>query len=83
MERDESDALLTYLTDHMLKSDYVYMHRWQADDAILWDNRRMLHAGRGNSPEEPRFGLRTTLAGPLKTGRYFDPEATKPDLQLN
>jgi len=83
MERDESDALLTYLTDHMLRPEYVYKHRWQVDDAIIWDNRRMLHAGMGNRPDEPRFGLRTTLAGPLHTGRYFDPEARKPDLMLN
>jgi taurine dioxygenase len=83
MERDESDALLTYLADHMLRPEYVYKHRWQVDDAILWDNRRMLHAGVGNRPSEPRFGLRTTLAGPMRTGRYFDPDARKPDLQLN
>ena len=83
MERDESDALLAWLTDHMLKPDYVYKHRWQVDDAILWDNRRMLHAGMGNRPDEPRFGLRTTLAEPMLTGRYVDPQASKPDLQLN
>lgn len=83
LERDESDALLTYLTDHLLKPEYVYKHRWRENDAILWDNRRMLHAGMGNRPDEPRFGLRTTLAEPLLTGRYFDPAATKPDLQLN
>jgi taurine dioxygenase len=83
MERDESDALLTYLADYMLRPDYVYKHRWQVDDAIIWDNRRMLHAGMGNRPDEPRFGLRTTLAQPLLTGRYFDPKARKPDLMLN
>jgi hypothetical protein len=32
----------------------------------------------GNRPDEPRFGLRTTLAGPLRTGRYFDEQAGLP-----
>jgi taurine dioxygenase len=72
LEQDESDALLWQLTEHMLQPRYVYRHKWRANDAILWDNRRFMHAGMGNWPGEPRFGLRTTLAGPLRTGRYFD-----------
>ena len=76
----ESDELLWYLTDHMLRPEYVYRHRWRANDAILWDNRRFMHAGMGNRPGEPRFGLRTTLAGPLRTGRYFDKDAVAPAL---
>ena len=75
-----SDELLWYLTDHMLKPEYVYRHRWRENDAILWDNRRFMHAGMGNRPGEPRFGLRTTLAGPLRTGRYFDKDAVAPAL---
>ena len=73
-----SDELLWYLTNHMLRPEYVYRHRWRVNDAILWDNRRFLHAGMGNRPGEPRFGLRTTLAGPLRTGRYWDENAVAP-----
>ena len=79
MEPAESDALLNDLVDHMLQARYVYRHKWSVNDAILWDNRRFMHAGMGNLPTEPRYGLRTTLAGPLRTGRYFDPAATAPD----
>lgn len=68
----ESDALLEYLTAHMLQPKYVYKHKWRVNDAIIWDNRRFMHAGMGNAPDEPRFGLRTTLAEQLRTGRYFD-----------
>ena len=82
MDQEESDALLRYLTAHMLKPEYVYKHKWQVNDAIVWDNRRFMHAGMGNRPGDPRFGLRTTLAGPLRTGRYFDEDAQAPDLQL-
>jgi taurine dioxygenase len=78
LEQAESDALLACLTEHMLQPKYVYRHRWQVNDAIIWDNRRFMHAGMGNRPGEPRFGLRTTLAGPLRTGRYYDPDAHAP-----
>jgi taurine dioxygenase len=80
LDQAESDALLGYLTDHMLKPKYVYRHRWQTNDAIVWDNRRFMHAGMGNRPGEPRFGLRTTLAGPLRTGRYYEADARAPSL---
>ena len=75
LEQDQSDALLWRLTEHMLQPRYVYRHKWQVNDAVLWDNRRFMHAGMGNRPGEPRFGLRTTLAGPLRTGRYVDETA--------
>jgi alpha-ketoglutarate-dependent taurine dioxygenase len=72
MDQAESDALLDYLVTHMLRPRYVYTHRWAINDAMLWDNRRFMHAGRGNEPDDPRWGLRTTLAGPVRTGRYFE-----------
>ena len=75
LEQDESDVLLWQLTDHMLQPRFVYRHKWRVNDAIVWDNRRFMHAGMGNRPGDPRFGLRTTLAGPLRTGRYFDEDA--------
>ena len=78
----ESEELLADLTGHMLQPRYTYEHKWQADDAILWDNRRCMHAGRGNRLDEPRWGLRTTLAGALRTGRFFSESDTRADLPL-
>ncbi len=60
------------LVAHMVQPRYVYQHRWAPDEAIVWDNRRVLHAARGNALGESRWGLRTTLAGALRTGRYFE-----------
>jgi taurine dioxygenase len=80
LSQAESDELLVQLTAHMLNPRYVYKHSWRINDAILWDNRRMMHAAVGCDLGEPRRALRTTLAGPLRTGRYFDPAATGPDL---
>lgn len=72
LNQSESDALLRYLVDHMTRPRYVYKHKWSVDDAILWDNRRFMHAAVGNRLEDRRRGLRTTLAGQLNTGRYFE-----------
>jgi taurine dioxygenase len=72
VEPGESWALLEYLTAHMLQAKYIYEHHWSANDAIVWDNRRFMHASGGNLPGDNRFALRTTLAGPTRTGRYFD-----------
>lgn len=71
IDKAESDALLAELTEHLLDPARIYAHKWLRNDAIVWDNRRMLHAGMGNLPGEPRFGLRTTLTGAIRTGRYF------------
>lgn len=72
MDQEESDELLAMLLDHMLQPQYVYRHRWAANDAILWDNVRFIHAAPGHKIDDERFGLRTTMAGGVRTGRYFD-----------
>ncbi len=72
MTPPESDALLHYLVDHMTNPRYVYEHRWSVNDAVLWDNRRVMHAAMGIKPGDRRRGLRTTLAANLEIGRYCD-----------
>jgi taurine dioxygenase len=69
----ESDRLIEYLTGHMTQDRYVYAHSWDVDDAIVWDNRRMLHAAEGYRIDHHRHGQRTTLAGSFNIGREFDP----------
>jgi taurine dioxygenase len=76
----ESQEFLEYLVGHMLEPRFIYKHKWSINEAIIWDNRRVMHASPGNRPGEPRKGLRTTLAGPTRTGRYFEAGATAEDL---
>lgn len=78
MSPTESDALLEYLVAHQTQARYVYTHRWTPNDAILWDNRRFMHAAFGNRPGDRRRGLRTTLAGQLCIGRYYQPSGAPP-----
>ncbi len=72
MDRAESDALLAKLVAHMTSERFVYRHRWSPNDALIWDNRRFIHAAFGNRPGATRRGLRTTLAGKFKVARYAD-----------
>jgi taurine dioxygenase len=72
LDRAESDDLLAELVAHMTDARFVYRHRWSVNDAIIWDNRRFIHAAFGNRPGASRRGLRTTLATRLQVGRYAD-----------
>ncbi len=75
LDEAESERLLAAVVAHMTRPEYVYRHKWTANDAILWDNFRFMHAATGHRTEDERFGLRTTLANPHNTGRYFDADA--------
>jgi len=66
IKTEESICLLEFLFDHMEQTDFVYRHRWQVGDLILWDNRCSSHA-RENFPDgERRLMLRTTIEGDVK-----------------
>ncbi len=71
LPNNESDSLLDYLTNHLCDPRFVYKHAWAPDDAVLWDNRRIIHAALGYEVGEQRRAVRTTLAGSLRTGRYL------------
>jgi taurine dioxygenase len=73
MTQAESDEMLKYLADHMMQSKYIYKHKWNANDAIAYDNRRVLHAGMGSRIGERRYATRTTVAGGILSGRYYSP----------
>ena len=34
---DESEALLSFLCRHCARADFVYRHRWNANDFVMWD----------------------------------------------
>lgn len=72
LPRSESDELLAELTEHMTRDKYVMKQAWAPGQVVVWDNRRCIHAAPGYHPKYRRLGHRTTLAGSLKTGRFFD-----------
>lgn len=43
--RDKAQRYFQRLTAIANRTENVYTHRWSKNDAVLWDNRRVLHAG--------------------------------------
>ncbi|MEK9660178.1 MAG: TauD/TfdA family dioxygenase, partial [Alphaproteobacteria bacterium] len=58
----EARLLLADLMEHATQRDFVYRHRWRAGDLVMWDNRCMLHRGRGFDLDSVRDVRRTTVA---------------------
>jgi taurine dioxygenase len=43
LPESESAALLAALLEHATQPQFVYAHRWQPGDFVIWDNRVLLH----------------------------------------
>lgn len=59
---DESSALLSFLFSHITRADVVLRHHWRSGDAILWDNRALVHRGVNDyGDDDIRHMYRTTI----------------------
>ena len=67
MATPEARILLRDLTEHATQPQFVYVHRWQPWDFVMWDNRRTMHRVRRYDQSHPRDMRRTTLAGDAPT----------------
>lgn len=56
----ESRLLLSELLEHATQRQFVYRHRWQPGDLVIWDNRAVLHRGRRYDLRERRELRRST-----------------------
>ena len=63
LAREESDALLAELFDHIEQERFIYAHKWRPGDLLLWDNRCTLHARTDFSPDERRLMRRIAILG--------------------
>ena len=63
-DMDERDArqLLAQLLDEATRREFVYSHKWRQGDAVMWDNRAMLHRGRPWDYARERTMVRTTIS---------------------
>ncbi|MEM9387604.1 MAG: TauD/TfdA family dioxygenase [Pseudomonadota bacterium] len=60
MAQHESDALLQELFDWSVQERFVYRHRWEKGDCVLWDNAATMHRRDPFSGGE-RLMKRTTI----------------------
>lgn len=63
----EARAFLRDLTEQATAPEFVYVHRWRANDLVMWDNRQTMHRVRRFDESEPRDMRRTTVAGDGQT----------------
>ena len=63
----EARLLLRDLTEHATQREFVYSHKWQVDDLVIWDNRQTMHRGRAYPASEARDVRRITLKGDAPT----------------
>ncbi|MDD3758681.1 MAG: TauD/TfdA family dioxygenase [Advenella sp.] len=63
LPQDESDDLLAQLFAHSIKLENVYVHKWQDNDLVFWDNRSVIHLAAGTPDHLPRKMYRTTVEG--------------------
>lgn len=62
MAREQAWPLIEELAAHATQERFVYYHRWQVGDLLMWDERATMHRGAGDSrPDEPRIMLRTIV----------------------
>ena len=62
------DMPIDELLDFATNPDKVYTHKWREGDAVLWDNRAVVHRGRPFARDKhARVMIRTTIAGDRPT----------------
>lgn len=69
MPEDESRDLLAELYAHCKRPEFVYVHKWQAGDLVMWDNWSTIHRATGGyTDQERRLLHRTTLKATVPFG---------------
>jgi alpha-ketoglutarate-dependent taurine dioxygenase len=63
LEPQESERLLQELVDFACRPPRIYQHAWSPGDAVVWDNRCLLHRGRPWDMTEPRVMVHSRIAG--------------------
>jgi alpha-ketoglutarate-dependent 2,4-dichlorophenoxyacetate dioxygenase len=67
MTMPEARILLRDLTEHATQPQFVYVHKWQPGDLVMWDNQQTMHRVRRYDESQPRDMRRTTVAGSAMT----------------
>ena len=66
--RPEGLCLVRDLTEDATRPEFVYTHKWQQYDLVMWDNRQTMHRARAfDDVNEIRDMRRTTVAGDAPT----------------
>ena len=63
-DEETSRGLIEALADHIVRTEFIYQHRWQAGDVVVWDNCTVQHrAVQDYDLPQRRLLWRTTVKG--------------------
>ena len=63
MDDEDAVALINELAEFAGQEQFVYRHKWEADDIVMWDNRCTMHLVTPHDLNERRVMHRTTIIG--------------------
>jgi alpha-ketoglutarate-dependent taurine dioxygenase len=63
LDSAESEKLLTELAEFACQAPRIYHHQWNKGDAVLWDNRCLMHQATPWPMEQPRIMWHSRIAG--------------------
>ncbi|HZQ00889.1 MAG TPA: TauD/TfdA family dioxygenase [Reyranella sp.] len=63
MTPEESERFLQELVDFACRPPRIYHHDWRPGDAVLWDNRRLMHQATPWDMSQPRVMWHSRIAG--------------------
>jgi alpha-ketoglutarate-dependent taurine dioxygenase len=63
MDATESERFLQELVDFACRPPRIYHHEWRTGDAVVWDNRCLLHQATPWDMSEPRVMWHSRIAG--------------------
>ncbi len=63
LEKDESERLLQALVDHVCRAPRIYHHDWKPGDAVVWDNRCLMHRATPWDMTQRRIMWHSRIAG--------------------
>lgn len=67
MDQTESEQLLSDLADFACAEDRTYHHQWEPGDAVVWDNRRLMHCATMWPFDQARRMWHSRIAGDPKS----------------
>ena len=69
--QEASDQLLGELKEFAADERFAYVHVWQPNDLVIWDNWQSIHKGYGHKKKYRRVMHRTTLKGDRRLMDYL------------
>ena len=64
MDEGEARQFIEYLCKHIARPEFIYTHRWQEHDLLMWDDCAVQHKAIGDyTPDQRRLLMRTSVEG--------------------